>query len=65
MHIGIAGAGLLGRLLALELSRKGHRVEVFDGARAAGPRETSGSEASAWTAAGMLSPVAELDLGNE
>lgn len=65
MHIGIAGAGLLGRLLALELSHKGHRVEVFDGARDAGPRETSGSEASAWTAAGMLSPVAELDRGNE
>lgn len=65
MHIGIAGAGLLGRLLALELSRKGHQVEVFDPARDAGPRETSGSEASAWTAAGMLSPVAELDRGNE
>ena len=65
MHIGIAGAGLLGRLLALELSRKGHRVEVFDCARDPGPRETSGSEAAAWTAAGMLSPVAELDRGNE
>lgn len=65
MYIGIAGAGLLGRLLALELSRKGHRVEVFDCARDAGPRETSGSEAAAWTAAGMLSPVAELDRGNE
>ena len=65
MHIGIAGAGLLGRLLALLLSTKGHRVEVFDPARDAGPRETSGSEAAAWTAAGMLSPVAELDRGNE
>lgn len=65
MHIGIAGAGLLGRLLALVLSNKGHRVEVFDPARDAGPRETSGSEAAAWTAAGMLSPVAELDRGNE
>ena len=65
MHIGIAGAGLLGRLLALLLSTKGHRVEVFDPARDAGPRETSGSEAAAWTAAGLLSPVAELDRGNE
>lgn len=65
MHIGIAGAGLLGRLLALVLSTKGHRVEVFDCARDPGPRETSGSEAAAWTAAGMLSPVAELDRGNE
>ena len=65
MRIGIAGAGLLGRLLALELSSKGHHVEVFDPARDAGPRETSGTEAAAWTAAGMLSPVAELDRGNE
>lgn len=65
MRIGIAGAGLLGRLLALELSRKGHDVEVFDPAYGAGPRETSGTQAAAWTAAGMLSPVAELDRGDE
>lgn len=65
MRMGIAGAGLLGRLLALELSGRGHQVEVFDPARDAGPRETSGTEAAAWTAAGMLSPVAELDRGNE
>lgn len=65
MHIGIAGAGLLGRLLALQLSSAGHRVEVFDAATGAGPRETSGTEGAAWTAAGMLSPVAELDRGNE
>ena len=65
MTIGIAGAGLLGRLLALQLSSKGHQVEVFDTARGPGPRETSGTEGAAWTAAGMLSPVAELDRGNE
>jgi len=65
MHIAIAGAGLLGRLLALQLSQAGHRVEVFDSARDPGPRETSGTEGAAWTAAGMLSPVAELDRGNE
>ena len=65
MRIGIAGAGLLGRLLALALSRDGHDVEVFDPAQNAGPRETSGSQAAAWTAAGMLSPVAELDRGND
>lgn len=65
MHIGIAGAGLLGRLLALQLSAAGHRVDVFDVARDAGPRETSGTEGAVWTAAGMLSPVAELDRGNE
>lgn len=65
MHIGIAGAGLLGRLLALRLSTAGHRVDVFDSARDPGPRETSGTEGAAWSAAGMLSPVAELDRGNE
>ncbi|CAM5188966.1 hypothetical protein OURE66S_00099 [Oligella ureolytica] len=30
MHIGIAGAGLTGRLLAYALSTHGHQVEVFD-----------------------------------
>jgi len=65
MHIGIAGAGLLGRLLALELSRTGHQVDVFDPATGPGPREESGTQAAAWTAAGMLSPVAELDRANE
>ena len=58
MHIGIAGAGLLGRLLALELSRAGHRVDVFDPASGPGPKAESGSDAAAWTAAGMLSPLA-------
>ncbi len=65
MHIAIAGAGLLGRLLALRLSAAGHRVDVFDAATGPGPRETSGTEGAAWTAAGMLSPVAELDRSNE
>ena len=55
MHIGIAGAGLLGRLFAFELARAGHRVEVFDPAADAETRTAAG-----WTAAGMLSPVAEL-----
>ena len=30
MRIGIAGAGLLGRLLAFQLGRAGHEVAVFD-----------------------------------
>ncbi len=64
MHIGIAGAGLLGRLLALELSRAGHRVDVFDPASGPGPKAESGSDAAAWTAAGMLSPVAELECAD-
>jgi glycine oxidase len=58
--IGIAGAGLLGRLLAWQLARAGHRVSVFD--PAAGPEPTfDGRQAAAFTAAGMLSPLAELD----
>jgi len=61
MRIGIAGAGLLGRLLALMLSRAGHAVAVFDPARGPGPQADTGSLAAGWTAAGMLSPVAELE----
>ena len=60
LRIGIAGAGLLGRLLAFTLSRAGHHVEVHD--PAVGP-EARG--AAGWTAAGMLSPLAELETADE
>ena len=56
-HIGIAGAGLLGRLLAWRLSGLGHAVTVFD--PAAGPLDRG--QTAGWTAAGMLSPWAELE----
>ena len=56
MKIGIAGAGLLGRLLAFELARAGHQVDVYDPAP-----DALGRGAAGWTAAGMLSPVAELE----
>jgi glycine oxidase len=59
MHVGIAGAGLLGRLLAWQLARSGHRVTVFDPAASATERR-----AAAWTAAGMLSPHAELECAD-
>lgn len=60
ISIGIAGAGLLGRLLAWRLGRAGHRVSVFD--PACGPEPTfDGRQAAGFTAAGMLSPLAELD----
>ena len=67
LHIGIAGAGLLGRLLAWRLARAGHRVAMFD--PAAGPEGVLRSRApepclptaAGFTAAGMLSPLAELD----
>ncbi len=57
--IGIAGAGLLGRLLAWQLARAGHRV---DGVRS-GRRARLQRGAAGWTAAGMLSPLAELENG--
>jgi glycine oxidase len=60
MKIGVAGAGLLGRLLAFELARAGHEVHVFD--PAAGPQARG---AVGWTAAGMLSPVAELECADD
>lgn len=55
MHIGIAGAGILGRLIALELLQAGHKVSIFD-------RDAihSGTAAS-YTAAGMLTPFSEVE----
>ena len=66
MRIGIAGAGVLGRLLAWRLSRAGHSVTVFDPAAgpeapASGSLTGSSAHAAGFTAAGMLSPLAELD----
>lgn len=64
MHIGIAGAGLLGRLLAFELASAGHSVEVFDpasGPQAPAVGPDAAPRAAGWTAAGMLSPTAELE----
>ncbi len=53
-HVGIAGAGLAGRLLAWRLLRRGARVSLFD----VGRRDDRGSAGP--TAAAMLSPTAEL-----
>ena len=83
-RIGIAGAGLLGRLTAWHLASQGHSVQVFDPAPGPGPCFADGGEsqlglaapwvqahpadaaqrwpqAAGFTAAGMLSPIAELD----
>lgn len=56
--IGIAGAGLLGRLLAWKLLIRGHNVSLFD----AGHIEhsiTTPSAAAGFTAAGMVAPLSE------
>ena len=60
LRIGIAGAGLLGRLLAWHFSRQGHEVHVYDPAPHARPAH-DGHGAAGFTAAGMLSPLAELE----
>src|SRR5213595_66182 len=60
MAIGIAGAGLLGRLLAWRLARDGHAVVVVDPAAGPQPR-FDGHGAAAFSAAGMLSPLAEME----
>lgn len=62
--IAIAGAGLLGRLLAWRLGRAGHDVHVFDPAE--GPQPLfDGRGAAGFSAAGMLSPTAELDRADQ
>ena len=63
LRIGIAGAGLLGRLLAWTLCKAGHQVSVFDPAPGPAAR-FDGHQAAGLTAAGMLSPLAELDQAN-
>lgn len=53
--VGIAGSGLIGRVLALELHRRGWNVELFD-------RDSErGDRSCAWTGAGMLAPYCELE----
>jgi len=55
MHIGIAGVGLVGRVLALNLLRQGHILTLFD-------EDTAyGDNAAGMTAAGMLAVFAELE----
>jgi glycine oxidase len=62
--VGIAGAGLLGRLAAWRLARRGCRVSVFDPAPGPDP-VFDGQGAAAFTAAGLLSPLAERDVGSD
>ncbi len=52
---GIAGAGIMGRILALKLLQQGYNVTLFDRDRA------MGTAAAAFTAAGMLAPYSELE----
>ena len=55
MHIGIAGVGLVGRVLALNLLQQGHTLTLYD-------EDTAyGDKAAGMTAAGMLAVFAELE----
>jgi len=55
MHIGIAGVGLVGRVLALNLLKQGHTLTLFDEDAAYGDKPAG------MTAAGMLAMFAELE----
>lgn len=55
MNIAIAGVGLVGRVLALNLLQQGHTLTLFD-------EDTAyGDKAAGMTAAGMLAVFAELE----
>ena len=54
MKIGIAGAGLLGRLICFRLAAQNHQIDLFD------QDDVSGGKSCGTTAAGMLSPYAEI-----
>lgn len=70
--IGIAGAGIMGRLLALELNRQGHQVTIFDRDPMVSDNlcdfaisedcvPNLGTSACSYTAAGMLTPFSEAE----
>lgn len=64
LRIGVAGAGLVGRLAALALARAEHEVTIFEASDSLSP-QSSGPRAAAWTSAGMLSPIAEMETGGD
>jgi len=55
MNIAIAGVGLVGRVLALNLLEQGHTLTIFD------EDEAYGDKPAGMTAAGMLAVFAELE----
>jgi len=55
MNIAIAGAGLVGRVIALNLLNQGHTLTLIDEDNA------TGDKAAGMTAAGMLAVFAELE----
>lgn len=52
---GIAGAGILGRLIGYYLAGRGWRVTLFDAG------DIQGRQTASWVAAGMVAPYCELE----
>jgi glycine oxidase len=63
-HIAIAGAGLLGRLLAWRLLQANCKVTVFE-AGSFTPDASQTHRAAAFTAAGMIAPLSEAVVSDE
>jgi glycine oxidase len=55
MTVGIAGAGVMGRVLAWQLLQAGYTVSIFD------KDDIDFGSAAAYTAAGMLTPYCEVE----
>lgn len=56
MAVAIVGAGIAGRLLAWRLAKLGYQIELFD------KNELGDESACSFAAAGILSPLAELEM---
>ena len=63
-NIAIAGAGLLGRLLAWQLLQVGCKVTLFE-AGSFTPKAPQTDRAAAFTAAGMIAPLSEAVVSDE
>ena len=63
MKIGIAGAGLLGSLLAAQLARAGHSVDVFDPAGERVSVSPNGTVRQGLTSVGKLALMSNEDAG--
>lgn len=57
-HIAVVGAGLIGRIIALELHRLGHQITLLD------KDCKNGKQSSAYAAAGLLAPLGEAFHAN-
>jgi glycine oxidase len=59
MKVGIVGAGIAGRLLAWRLAKRGYHITLFD------KQQPNDQAACSFAAAGILSPLAELEMAEQ